>query len=397
MANDVTGFQTIYYDRRVQQLLERSIVSKEIASMAVRGNLVKGTTVKRPRYAAGVVSDYTKYTDVTFNDITTAQDTLTIDQSKSYNFKLDEVDTTQSDFSLETAYAKDAALRLRNDLDGKFFDEITNAGSYIDDGSIGGTAGNAIAVTSTNVVNAIGTGISTLRAGDVTQNLAVVVDPFIAQAVMEKAAATGFQMGDTTYKNGYTGDFLGAKLYISNSLRATVSLGIATNPTEGDTVVINGVTFTFNATPSGAGSVDIGANAAASVDNLVAAINGGAGAGTNYIALSATNRIKLTNARVVATDNTTAIGITASGRMTLAETLTASADGFAAQFVHGMICQPGAIDMVIQKGVKTSVRPEPKQLVDNYITHTLYGLKTFTEGAERLLDFRFRGTATTIA
>ena len=111
MSNTITGFQLTAYDRRVQQLLEKSLVAKAITAFAVKGGLVKGTTVKRPYYADMRVVDYTKYTDVTMQDITTAQDTLTIDQSKIVPFAIDEVDEIQSDFQLAMIHAKRAAFR----------------------------------------------------------------------------------------------------------------------------------------------------------------------------------------------------------------------------------------------------------------------------------------------
>lgn len=67
---------------------------------------------------------------------------------------------------------------------------------------------------------------------------------------------------------------------------------MATNPTANDTVTVNGVVFTFVATPTLPGDVDIGGSAAVSVDNLVAAINGGAGAGTTYIEVSNRERTR---------------------------------------------------------------------------------------------------------
>lgn len=53
-------------------------------------------------------------------------------------------------------------------------------------------------------------------------------------------------------------------------------------PANGETVSLDGVTYTFNTVLGGAGSILIGASVTASIDNLVAAINGDAGEGTLY-------------------------------------------------------------------------------------------------------------------
>lgn len=52
--------------------------------------------------------------------------------------------------------------------------------------------------------------------------------------------------------------------------------------TEGETITIEGVTYTMRATPTRPYDVDIGANAAASLDNLKAAINDSGTEGTTY-------------------------------------------------------------------------------------------------------------------
>lgn len=66
-------------------------------------------------------------------------------------------------------------------------------------------------------------------------------------------------------------------------IRATADLTFAANPTADDTVVIGGRTYTFVAAPSSGDDIDIGSDAAESADNLMAAINGGVGAGSAYI------------------------------------------------------------------------------------------------------------------
>jgi hypothetical protein len=63
---------------------------------------------------------------------------------------------------------------------------------------------------------------------------------------------------------------------------ATGVLTLAGNPSDGNTVTIDGVTYTFRTSPDEANEIDIGAAATNSIDNLIAAINGAAGEGTLY-------------------------------------------------------------------------------------------------------------------
>ena len=81
------------------------------------------------------------------------------------------------------------------------------------------------------------------------------------------------------------------EVYSTGNLTTSTVLDLATNPTAGDYVEIKGVKFTF-ASPVGtdAGNVLIGSDADTSAKNLVAAVNGAAGAGTKYVELSADDR-----------------------------------------------------------------------------------------------------------
>ena len=71
----------------------------------------------------------------------------------------------------------------------------------------------------------------------------------------------------------------------SNPATASAAAGeitLGANPTANDTVTVADKTYTFKSTASTANDVKIGTNAAGTIANLVAAINGGEGAGTDY-------------------------------------------------------------------------------------------------------------------
>lgn len=71
----------------------------------------------------------------------------------------------------------------------------------------------------------------------------------------------------------------------SNPATASAAEGVVTlgaNPTADDTVTIADKTYKFVSSPSDANDVKIGTNAAGTIANLTAAINGGEGAGTDY-------------------------------------------------------------------------------------------------------------------
>lgn len=53
-----------------------------------------------------------------------------------------------------------------------------------------------------------------------------------------------------------------------------------------------------------------------------------------------------------------------------------------------MLCRPGAIDLVMQQNIDVRKTPLPKQKADYYIISCLYGVKTFTEGKERMVKIK---------
>ena len=73
------------------------------------------------------------------------------------------------------------------------------------------------------------------------------------------------------------------QVFTPSGVQATGTITVSSTPADGDTVVVNGTTYTFKTalTPT-AGQVLIGGSAAAAAVNLFKALTGGDGAGTNY-------------------------------------------------------------------------------------------------------------------
>lgn len=132
-----------------------------------------------------------------------------------------------------------------------------------------------------------------------------------------------------------------------------------------------------------AGTVLKGANDAAAMANLAAAVNGAAGAGTTYVDISAADRAKLKNVRANLSD---------AGVLTTAGSVVVSTDDTTItvgnQEEHAILCRPGAIDLVMQQNIDVRKTPLPKQKADYFIISTLYGVKTFKEGEERMVDLK---------
>jgi hypothetical protein len=140
-----------------------------------------------------------------------------------------------------------------------------------------------------------------LGAADVPSGERVgVFGPHAISAMRKLKSQRETPLGDTVLANGIIGPWNGWTIIQNNNLPWSAMLTIATQPTDGDTVTIAGVVFTFKTTlGSTAGQVLIGGSASAARTNLKSAIEGGGTAGTDYVELDTEDQFILREKRHV--------------------------------------------------------------------------------------------------
>ena len=386
MAQNLDAFIPELWSRRIQYLTKNALVATQICSFEEQPDLKYGDRIHRPYPNDLVVNDYVKYTDTTQQDLIGTDEYLDIDQSKEISFAIDEVDWIQMKYDLENSYVERAAYRLANDIDGKVLSEVGNAVVSLDAGDIGGTAGQAISLSTSNCLNAVMTAGAKLTANgcEMDKTWALVVSPKMASVIAQTVAQDWFSLADLALKNGYAGNFAGYKVYSSNNVEHTRTISFS-SVVATDEITVAGVKFTFVASiGTTAGNVLKGANDAAALANLAAAINGASGAGTTYIEVSAADRAKLKNVRANL-DASTGV-LTTAGDVLVSTPDTTITVG--AEEAHALLCRPGAIDLVMQQNIDVRKNPLPKQKADYYIISCLYGVKTFQEGKERMVKMK---------
>jgi hypothetical protein len=399
MANALTAFNPKYWSKRMQMIHEKEVVYRAICNFEEREVLSDGDTVARPYRSAMVAQTYVKGTAVTIQDVSATEETLVVNVAKIVPFYVDDLDRIQNKWNTVDAFAEDASNDLYQIVDGDVLGEYDQATSVLDNYDFGGTLGDGLTITTSNILQVFARASKKLDALNIkAKDRFAVISPQLKQVLVEYLGGKESLLGDSTGENGNIGRYGGFELYVSNALGWSASLAFGTNPTADDTVVINGVTFTFKATPAAAGQVDIGADAAASLVLLVAAVNNtngyaaGAGAAAAYFEVTAADRAKL--AGVTATNATSAMTLKGEGvsYLVVSETLTAAADiwTLAKQIQHNLFGQKKAIDLVIQKAPSVEFRMVENKLGRNVLPWVLYGLKTFNEGKPRLVDVKMR-------
>ena len=117
-----------------------------------------------------------------------------------------------------------------------------------------------------------------------------------------------------------------------------------------------------------------------------AAINGAAGAGTTYVAISAANRNKFLRG-FSSTVSTTTLTFTSTrgyrGAGAFGRTMGDAANKFGQFVIYYAAMQTGSIHLVMRDLVRSVSGRLPKTLVTEHLTWNRFGVKVFADGAER--------------
>ena len=385
------------FSTRYQEVFNKVLVGMKIANTRFQSNLTYGESVTRIKYDMSnvVVRAVTDLQDRTIDSVSDSEQTLLIDQHYGTTFPISRTERVKAGpLSPANVLGGQAAIKLATHTDASILSEVRNMTYDFDNGDLTGTTsdGTPITLNATSVPQMVAQAPAKLRSKNQTlTNLVWVLDSYSISKISQYRMGKEIDSAGAEFRNGNTdADLGGGIVYVSENLTGEAVLSLATQPTDGDTISVGGVTFTFKATPAAAGDVDLGADVDASRANLEAAINGGAGAGTNYIEVSTADRATLTALRITATNDNTANTLTVvgigSGRLTVAETLTDATDTWTKNFIHAYFGKKGAIDVVIQDKVDVDIRPEPRQRTDNLMSDILYGKKVFDDGKEKALD-----------
>lgn len=393
MAANFDAFKTAF-SNTYQEIFQKVPVAMKIANTRLLSDLYYGKAIERVYIdiSAANVEDITAYSDMTSQAVTDTSETLTVDQNKGIMFQVSEKELVQAGpLNPGEFVGAELAKKVGLYLDADVLYETVNSAYDFDNGDLttGSSDATPITLSSTTVPQMVMRMPAKLRKNNQTvTNLAFVVDSYGIADMFQYLLGKNADFVNALFQNGYINEQVaGAKVYVSENLTGEAVYTQATTTVDGETVTIGGVTLTWKTTltPT-AGEVLRGANITASLTNMASAINGSAGAGTTYVALSAANRIILTNTlRLSATSTASTVTIVGkgSGRLVLSESSTGS---WTKNMLHCYFGKEGAIDVVVQKDVKADMRQEPKQPTTNIISRVLYGIKTFNDGTKKFLD-----------
>jgi hypothetical protein len=149
------------------------------------------------------------------------------------------------------------------------------------------------------------------------------------------------------------GPWRGWTIVQSNNLPWSATLTIGTNPADGDTVTIAGVTFEFqddldDVADGNVGVLRDGSTVATSRAALAACINDSGTEGTTYTAMTTYQDFVIRKKRNITATHSTTIAFTGYGDIPVSASMTTAANKWSAQVQTSVFMIRGAIDLVVQ-------------------------------------------------
>jgi len=286
--------------------------------------------VTKPAFSEGAVSS----THATGEYVVDA-DSLQINRRADSSAQINSYDWKSLDFSLLSNRATEMGKGIAQIADAYFLSQpVGNVSVALDAGNFGGSAGSAHAVSNTNIDDVINLALTNVHIANSTERKFMAVSPFEANSLRSFLQNTGNNVADKAIVNGITSGvskvgttFSGVDVYMTNNLSHEVVVTMATIPSDGQTLTINGVVLTFRATLGVLpGSIHIASTVDITRANLEEFLTGTTFPGdtseaeatdTGYVKLSVANQNKLSLIALTATNSNGADTLTLTSRGTL--------------------------------------------------------------------------------
>ena len=363
----------------MQEIFLKESTALGVVSKDLRSELSIGDQLHKPYMGYARVQNYTKGTDITVKDMNATDDSVTVSTAKVASFYVDNIDKVQNKYDAIVAGASQAQRSLNNVIDQAVLNQYSNARTTLDDGDFGGTDGNGLVLSTSNVANVFTAQDRVLNGRNrMSNNRFTMVGPRMLETIKNYVGARETGFGEMVSDNGVVGNRFGFRLVLSNNLPFTATLDGATIFVDTETITINGVTFTADADGAavGAGHFSIQTTAALCIAQLASAINddGTPGADT-YIALSDEDRQLIEEAGIVATISGTNLLLTGYGDIVVSE--ACAGNGWSAQTQYSLAGIDNSVALITQITPTVEFRDAQLRLGKYVHPYTLYGVGTF--------------------
>jgi len=187
-----------------------------------------GDTVKINEIGTVTINDYTKYNAITWQQLSSAQKVLTIDQAKTFSFTIDDIDTAQQNPKVMNGAMEEAAYAIGDTIDQYLAGLYSQAG--ITNTTYMGSSASPISVSSGNVILTLSYAARYMTEKNVPEaNRFMVIPPWLHQKLILaevggiSATAVPKVFDDGALTRGYVGDAFGFRLVLSNNVQSSAT------------------------------------------------------------------------------------------------------------------------------------------------------------------------------
>lgn len=217
----VTTFIPELWSARLLYALEKAHVATNLVNRNYEGEISNhGDTVHINTIGAITVKSYTKNTDIADPEVlSTTDQTLVIDQSKYFNFQVDDVDKVQAAGELVDTAMGRAAYALADVSDAYLLGVIASGAAA---GNTIGSAAAPVALTASNVYeNIVKLKTKLDKANVPNTGRTIVVPPDVHSLLLldDRFAKSTATAGQEALINGLVGRIAGFDVYMSNNVK----------------------------------------------------------------------------------------------------------------------------------------------------------------------------------
>jgi len=226
VSNDVSAVEPELWSDVVQIPLYKSLVSLEVCNTETSNEIKFADILNKPYFASLSAVSYTPGRSFTAQDQDWAKDQLDVDQYKTVPIYVDDIEQLQTNINLRTALQEEIGYQLKDAIDTHALNNIVS-GDVRDAAEMvaAGVANKAVTATTANIIDMFSKARMNLRKNNVREgDWIAIMHPSIANLVEHKATSVGYNVADATLRNGYAGDFMGFKTYVSNNVPTGSSL-----------------------------------------------------------------------------------------------------------------------------------------------------------------------------
>lgn len=232
ISNDVSAIQPEVWSSMVQVPLYKSLVAMEVANLRLSDTVKYGDTVHVPYFGSLSAQTYVPGTTISATAQEWDFDTIVVSAYKHVTFYVDDPRALTINVDQARELATEAAYQLKDVIDQHVFANITGADGFTAADAqdlLGGANAFPVSAGTANIIQLFAGARKVLRQRNVneTGDWVAVVTPTVASYIESKAAQVGFNVADSTLRNGYAGDFMGFQVYITNNLPSGKMTAIA--------------------------------------------------------------------------------------------------------------------------------------------------------------------------